>query len=122
MAERSESSDELRTSVANFIGRADSIVAHEINPDSMAMKLVITQDKETGALVPESVDIPVMPLPDLFYLAVQMRPIIFTEQEPVSFNVLTKRIEREHEDLRGRLKPGRDKFQEWKRHMFLGLQ
>ena len=102
--------------------RADDITGHPLAGAESTIKVTISQDPDTGALVPLSFDMNLMPRADWVYLAVLMRPIIFTEQDAISLNVLTNRIEREHQTLRGRLKPGRDRLAAWRKAMFVGAQ
>lgn len=116
------SSDELKTNVANFMERADEIAHHPLAGTNSTIKVTIGPDSVTGALVPVGFDMNLLPKADWLYLAVIMRPIISTEQDAISFNVLTNRIEREHVTLRRRLKPGRDRLAERRKTMFVGAQ
>ncbi|MDO3397508.1 hypothetical protein QWJ41_17410 [Nocardioides sp. SOB44] len=118
MAERNKSSDDLKTAVATFMDRADKIVAHPLAGTHSTIKIVVTQDPESGTETAK-LDRNLLPEEQWVYLATLMRSVIFLEQESISFNVLTNRIEREHEELRGRLKAGREGLKAWKKHVFV---
>lgn len=118
MSERSLSSDDLKTAVANFMTRADKIVAHPLAGTQSTIKVQVAEDPESGNQTVK-LDRNLLPEEQWVYLATLMRSVIFLEQDSISFNVLTNRIEREHEELRGRLKRGRDGLKAWKKHVFI---
>lgn len=118
VAVRNESSDDLKTAVATFMDRADKIVAHPLAGAQSTFQIIVTKDEESGNETVK-LDRNVLPEEQWVYLATLMRSVIFLEQDPISFNVLTKLIEREHEGLRGRLKRGRDGLKAWKKHAFI---
>lgn len=118
MAERNKSSDDLKTSVATFMDRADEIVAHPLADTQSTFKILFTKDPEDGTWTAAH-DRNLLPEEQWGWLATRMRSVIFLEQESISFNVLTKRIEKEHEELRGSLKAGRERLKAWKKHVFV---
>lgn len=116
------SSPELRTSVANFMDRADEIRAHPLGGKHSSFKVTMAKNLNTGEVKPVGLKLNHLPKEQWTYLAVLVRPIVFAEKEPINLNVLTKRIEWEHPLLRGRLKMVRDDFKRWRKHMFVGRQ
>ncbi|QNN53578.1 hypothetical protein [Nocardioides mesophilus] len=115
-------SAELRTSIASFMQRADEVRAHPLGGKNSTFKVTMSRNVVTGETKPVGLGTNPLPKADWIYLAVLIRPIVFAEQEPISFNVLTKRIEREHIRLRGRLKMVRDGVAAWRKHTFVGPQ
>lgn len=100
MADRSMSSDDLKTAVTTFMERADKIVAHPLAGTQSTIKIVVAKDPESGT-ESAKLDRNLLPEEQWVYLATLMRSVIYLEQDSISFNVLTNRIEREHEELRG---------------------
>lgn len=119
---QSPSSAKLRTDVANFMDRADEIVNHRLAQHQPSFEILMHFDPKTLLLTHANLDWETVEKESWLYLALCMRPIVFTEKDPTSFAKLTGSIGREHRDLAARLKTGRQKFAAWQRHMFIGQE
>ncbi|HET6167791.1 MAG TPA: hypothetical protein VFE07_13255 [Marmoricola sp.] len=113
------SSDDLKANVANFMDRADTVVSHPLAEKQSTISITVTQDPETGLLVPTDFNMNNLPEEEWLYLALKMRPIIFLDDDPISIKNLTTQIEREHVPLRGRLKDARSGLAAWRKHAFV---
>lgn len=112
------SSADLKTAITSFLQRANDVDQHPLGHSQSTINVRMRLDLKTGMIQPVGYDSNMLPKFDVMSLATVMRPIIWLETEPISYNVLTKRIEREHAELRGRLKLGRTRFAAWKKHVF----
>lgn len=119
---RLPSSVELRTDVANFMTRADKVLSHRLAHHPPSLQVLLSFDPETTMLTSINVDWDHVEEESWVYLAALMRPIIFTESDPISFNKLMGALAREHEPLRAVLKQGRQQFSAWQKHMYVGQQ
>ena len=115
------SSEKLRTDVASFLLRAEKIEAHPLAGERATFKVNVRLDLKTGQMTGQ-LDHNLKDENGINSLATLMRSAIFVEQDPISLNVLTKAIEREHVLLRGHLKEARTKFEAWKKHMYVGAE
>jgi hypothetical protein len=113
---------ELKTDVANFMARADKVLAHRLAEHSPSFQVLLNFDPETTMLNSINIDWDHIDEQSWIYLAVLMRPIIFNESDPISFNKLSGALAREHEPLRTALKQGRQQFSAWQKHMYIGQQ
>jgi hypothetical protein len=116
------SSAKLKTDVANFMARADKVLAHRLAEQPPSLQVLFNLDPETTIVTSINVDWNHIDEESWVYLAVLMRPIIFNEQDPISFNKLSGAIAHEHELLRTLLKEGRKRFSAWQKHMYVGQQ
>lgn len=116
------SSTKLKTDVANFLARADKVLAHPLAEHPPSFQVLFNFDAEAMSLTSINIDWNHIDEESWVYLAVLMRPIIFNETDAISFNKLSGAIAREHEALRPVLKQGRRQFSAWKKHMYIGQQ
>ena len=104
------SSPELKTDVANFMERAEKVIAHPLGAAASSFRLSMCLDRQTGVVYSVGFEEPLRPEEEWQTLALAVRPIVFNEQDSISFNVLTNSIERGHALLRGQLKDLKDEF------------
>ncbi|QNN53577.1 hypothetical protein [Nocardioides mesophilus] len=116
------SSDKLKTDVANFMERADEIVEHPLAQGDPQFEVLLRFDPETALVTHGSLELKNADKQSWLYLALLMRPVVFTQDDPTSYANLTGAIAREHEPLRDVLKSGRKAFVAWQKHMFVGQQ
>jgi hypothetical protein len=114
-----QSSPELKADVANFLDRAEAIASNPLAGQDATFKVQMQMDLRTREVGPTGFDPDLLPEDDWLSMAVRMRPIIFTENDPVSIPRLTSQIEAKHEQLRGRLKQARKGLADWKKHAFV---
>ena len=116
------SSEKLVTDVANFMERADEIVEHPLAQQAPNFDVLLHFDPATAAVSHLSMDLNNLDKATWLYLATVMRPIVFNQDDPISFANLTVAIGFEHDPLRGLLKTGRKEFVAWQKHMYVGQQ
>lgn len=116
------SSAKLKTDVANFMARADKVFAHPLAENPPSFKVLFSFDPHTTFVTSIDLDRDNLDEQSWVYLAVLMRPIIFNEKDPTSFNKLSIAIAHEHGPLRDLLKQGRQQFAAWQKHMYVGQQ
>lgn len=114
-----QSSAKLNANVENFLERAEAIANNPLAGQDATFKVQMQMDLRTGEVGATGFDPALLPEDDWLSMAVRMRPIIFTEQDPVSIPRLTSQIEAEHLELRGRLKEARTRLAAWKKHAFV---
>lgn len=116
------SSDDLKTNVANFMTRADKVLAHPVAERPPSFQVLLNFDPETTILTSIDIDWEDIDEVSWVYLAILMRPIVFNQTDPISFGALAKAIAREHAALGQLLKRGRKEFAAWQKHMYIGAQ
>jgi hypothetical protein len=116
------SSDDLKTNVANFMTRADKVLAHPVAEQPPSFQVLFNFDPETTILTSIDIDWENIDEASWLYLAILMRPIVFNQTDPISFGVLAKAIAREHPALGQVIKQGRKEFASWRQHMYVGEQ
>lgn len=116
------STTELKTNIANFMERAERIVAHPLGAAESTFRVTMQLNHKTGDFTAVGFEEPLRPREEWLVLAFDLRPIIFLEDDPVSFNKLTGRIEYEHVPLRGHLKRHRDELKAWKKYVYIAAE
>lgn len=112
----------LKTDVANFMERANKVIAHPLGAAESSFRLAMRLDHRTGEFYSVGFEEPPRPEAEWQTLALAVRPIIFTDTDATSFNVLTNRIEREHVRLRGQLKKARQELKAWKKYVYIAAE
>jgi len=102
--------------------RAEQIVAHPLGAAESSFRVAMRLDHRTGDFTAVGFEEPLRPREEWQVLALDLRPIIFLENEPISFNVLTKRIEREHVRLSGQLRASRVELKAWKNYVYIAAE
>lgn len=102
--------------------RADKVLAHRLAEHPSSFQVLFNFDPEATILTSINIDWNHVDEQSWVYLAVLMRPIIFNDADPISFNKLSGAIAREHELLRTVLKQGRQQFSAWQKRMYIGQQ
>lgn len=112
----------LKIDVANFMERANKVMAHPLGAAESFFRLAMRLDHRTGEFYSVGFEEPPRSEAEWQTLALAVRPIIFTDTDATSFNVLTKRIEREHVLLRGQLKKARQELKDWKKYVYIAAE
>jgi hypothetical protein len=112
-------SDDLKARVLDFMERADKLLSHPLADCRAPFKRLMTKRISTGEVSYELDHNPVDEEP-LVYLATIVRPIIFTESEPIYFPALVSAIGHAHPALRPHCHLLSDEFKKWKRQLFVG--
>ncbi len=108
------SSDVLKARVANFMRRANAVLAHPLTGSDPRLSMTLAPDPDTGEPTRATFSYENIPQPDLIYLATLMRPVIFLN-DPVNVLKLTSRVEAEHAAFRGKFQDLRKAFADWLR-------
>ena len=116
------SSDKLKTNVANFMRRADTIVEHPLAGTNPTITMQVTFDPGTKAITQADLDLDNLDESSWGYLAVLMRPIMFLEQDPIAFHKIANDLSFEHRELAPMLKIAKAEFERWKTELMFGLQ
>ncbi len=116
------SSDKLKTNVANFMRRADTIVEHPLAGTNSTITIQVTFDPDTKAITKADLDLNNLDESSWGYLAVLMRPIMFVEQDAIAFHKITNDLSFEHRELASVLKIAKADFNRWKTELIFGIQ
>lgn len=114
------STDQLKIRVQAFIDRATDIRNHPLAGAQGGLQLKLKCDRETLELIGGTVELDDVDRSSWVHLAVLMRPLVFLEQDPLSFHVLTNAISREHEPLRPYISELKTRFTAWQESNLLG--
>lgn len=119
---RTPSSAGLQARVANFMTRADKIVAHPLAGERPTWNLMLWFSKTSGNLAKIDFDLANLDESSWAYLATLMRPVVFLQEDSTSIESVTVAIEREHPSVRGgSLKGLRRGLSAWHKQVHVAL-
>lgn len=115
------SSPKLKARIVDFMERAAELLDHEMANyrPPLADGFV---NVDTGEMTITGVNTTLLAKETLVYFAAMVRPILFTEKEPIYFPKLVAAIGQEHEALRPHTAQLTGFWKDWTTRLFIGMQ
>lgn len=114
-------SPDLKARIVDFMERASELLDHEMasyRPPFMDGFV----NADTGQVTITGINTNLLPKETLVYFAALVRPILFTESEPIYFPKLVAAVGQEHEALRPHTAQLADLWKSWSTRLFIGMQ
>lgn len=116
------SSEKLKTDIANLMERAGELVEHHLATRQPSFNVVMARDPESTLVTAMNIDWDNLDRSTWVYCAVLMRPMVFLSTDDISLAPLLDRIGEEHSALAVHAKRGKELFEAWQTHMYVGQQ